>query len=78
MNRELYLQKHVDIKKRLMEVELPENLNIESCFYIGKELGCSGNTVRNYLHGKIGDGYLAEAILAECKRMKFHPYGKKK
>ena len=78
MNKELYLQKHSDIKKMLGDVVLPENLNIETCFKIGKTLACSGNTVRNYLLGKVNDGYLAEAILAECKRLKFHPYGKKK
>ena len=77
MNKKLFELKHEEIRKKLRTVELPENLNIETCFTIGKTLGKSGNTVRNYLHGNVADGYLAEAIYDECKRLKYVRNGKK-
>lgn len=53
-----------DIKKKLMAIKLPENSESSTCWLVGNELGVSGVTVKNYLNGKIADGYLAEEMLA--------------
>lgn len=64
------LAKHEAIRKKLMSISLPEGK--ENSLYTGVAycLNVSPPTIKNYLSGKIGDGYLAEAIYKEFKRLK--------
>lgn len=64
---EKYEKKHSAIKKQLLSVEVDGAINCET---IGHHLKVSGQTVRNYLSGKIKDGYLAESILEAAKKIK--------
>lgn len=43
---------------------------MEVCNTVAKSLGISPQTVYNYTQGRVSDGYLAEAILAELKSYK--------
>ena len=60
-----YIIKKSEIIKKLMLIELPENKQVETCMEVGKKLGKSYNTIRNYLAGNVKDGYLGEAILQQ-------------
>ena len=62
--------KRTFISDRLKKVQFPAGLETSFCWEIGKGLGVTGVTVKNYTQGKIKDGYLAEAILSELKRLK--------
>jgi len=58
------------IKDKLSKVSFPPEKETTMCWAVGADLGITGVTVKNYLKGYIKDGYLAEAILNECKRLK--------
>lgn len=57
------------IKKKLSLVILKQGLETTSCWIVGNNLKVSGTTVKNYLSGKVADGYLAEAIHNEFTRL---------
>lgn len=58
------------LAKELSKVKLPTGKESIFCWSVGKELQISGVSVKNYLNGKIGDGYLGEEILSAFKKMK--------
>jgi len=58
------------VKLKLSKVVFPNDKETSYCWMVGADLGITGVTVKNYLKGYIKDGYLAEAILNECKRLK--------
>lgn len=62
--------KHKDIREKLKQITFPEGTISRICWEIGASLNVSGPTVQNYIAGGVKDGYLAEAIYAECKRRK--------
>lgn len=60
-----------DIKVKLSSFSVPDNISPTSVHWVvGNKLGVSGASVKNYIEGKISDGYLAEAIYKELKRLK--------
>lgn len=63
-------KKHDDIKQKLMSIELPDGSGTGISEGVGFALGITGQTVRNHLRGIYKDGYLAEAIYKEFKRLK--------
>lgn len=70
---EQYRQRHLDIKKKLNEIsqiKIGKGRTMEVCRIVGVSLEVSAPTVHNYISGKISDGYLAEAIYQEFKKMK--------
>lgn len=68
---ETYIGKHNEIKEKLSRVIIPNDGNATNIYWaIGSTLQVSGTTVKNYLSGEIKDGYLAEAIYSEFKRLK--------
>lgn len=62
--------RHKEIKAKLMAIELPDTNVTNVLAGIGVSLNITGQTVKNYLNGDIKDGYLAEAIYKEFKRLK--------
>lgn len=58
------------LAKELSKVQLPTGKESISCWAVGNQLQISGVSVKNYLNGKIGDGYLGEEILSAFKKMK--------
>ncbi len=66
-------KKHLIIKK-LLGIEgkrlSDNNLTASACLKSAIKLDVSHVTVLNYIKGDIKDGYLAEAILAELKKIK--------
>ena len=65
------LQKRKElIRKKLSTVKLPSGSESSVCWSVGSKLNISGVTVKNYLNGKISDGYLAEEILFIIKKTK--------
>lgn len=60
-----YTQKKKDLIKKLSQIKLPEDKQVETCMEVGKKLGKSYNTIRNYLNGSVKDGFLGEAIVAQ-------------
>lgn len=64
------LIKHEAIKNKLMSISLPEGEENRLHTGVAYCLNVSPPTIKNYLAGKIGDGYLAEAIYKEFKRLK--------
>ena len=57
------------LAKELSKVQLPSGKESIFCWSVGSELQVSGTSVKNYLNGKIGDGYLGEEILSIFKKM---------
>lgn len=57
------------LAKELSRVQLPTGKESVFCWTVGSELQISGVSVKNYLNGKIGDGYLGEEILTAFKKM---------
>lgn len=57
------------LAKELSKVQLPTGKESISCWAVGNQLQISGVSVKNYLNGKIGDGYLGEEILTAFKKM---------
>lgn len=65
------LERHREIKTKLKSIILPEGKENNICDGVAYCLRVSPATIKNYLTGKvIGDGYLAEAIYKEFKRLK--------
>lgn len=65
-------KKRTDIKQKLSSIILPQDgTETQLCWNVGTALKVSGPTVKNYINGGIKDGYLAEAIYAEFKRLKY-------
>lgn len=64
------LAKHEAIKNKLMAISLPEGKENNVCMGVALIFNVSMQTIKNYLSGKVGDGYLAEAIYKEFKRLK--------
>lgn len=62
--------RHKQIKEKLTSIELPEGTGTNICWAVAGSLKITGQTVKNYLVGNIKDGYLAEAIYKEFKRLK--------
>ena len=67
---EFYLKQKEEIKSKLSKVKLAAREETRACWLVGNLLKVSGTTVKNYLDGKISDGYLAEAIYKEFKKLK--------
>jgi predicted transcriptional regulator len=68
-NYKILQERKQTIKEKLREVRLENNKETTSCWQVASELKVSGTTVKNYLEGRINDGYLAEAIYAEFQKM---------
>jgi predicted transcriptional regulator len=65
------LEKRKDeIRGKLFSVQIPRRQETSICWEIGKSLGITGTTIQNYLRGRIGDGYMAEAIYNEFVKHK--------
>lgn len=62
--------RHKSIKEKLASIVLPEQTGTSLCGGVGYSLNITGQTVKNYLNGDIKDGFLAEAIYKEFKRLK--------
>lgn len=62
--------RHKQIKEKLTAIDLPEGSGTNTCWAVAGSLGVTGQTVKNYLEGNIKDGFLAEAIYKEFKRLK--------
>lgn len=58
-----------DISAKLKTVALPPNQSY-ALWSVAESLNISGTTVKNYLSGKVKNGYMAEAIYKEFKRLK--------
>jgi len=67
---ENYEKRKKEIAKKLNGVVLTEGEETRLMWKIASELSISGTTVSNYLKGKIGCGYMAEAIYQVCKNYK--------
>ena len=64
-------RKRKEIKDKLQKVTLPDNgTQSQLLWSIGTTLNVSGPTIGNYIKGNVKDYYLAEAILAEFKKLK--------
>ena len=59
-----------EIRKKLSSIVLKPGIETSSCWVVGNTLKVSGTTIKNYLSGKIADGYLAEAIYSEFQKQK--------
>ena len=69
--REEFDERHKAIKQKLMSIKLTDGKENSICTGVAYCLDVSMQTVKNYLSGKVGDGFLAEAIYEEFKRLKF-------
>lgn len=58
------------IAKQLINIKLPQGKESSTCWIAGQLVGVSGVTVRNYLNGKVADGYLADQILLIFEELK--------
>jgi len=58
------------IRSKLAKIKFPDNKETTICWAVGMSLNISGVTIKNYLKGNIKDGYLAESIYNELKRLK--------
>jgi len=67
---QLYLEKKESIAGKLSTIKFPKEAETRLCWAVGANLDVSGVTVKNYVNGSIKDGYLAEAIYSEFKRLK--------
>lgn len=64
-------KKREEMKEKMKTIVLPTDVSPNNIFWtIGTALNISGTTVKNYFSGEIKDGYLAEAIYNEFKRLK--------
>ena len=59
------------VKKSLSKIVLPKDAETRICWAIGATFNVSGQTIKNYLLGNIGDYFLAEAIYKEFKSLKY-------
>lgn len=65
MNNKERLQKRKDVlASKLLQVKLPRRMESLHCNEVGIRVGVTGVSVKNYLSGKIADGYLGEEILS--------------
>jgi predicted transcriptional regulator len=69
-NYENYIERKSQIEKKLTSIKLEKKGVTKQCWAVGGELNVTGTTVKNYLDGKVADGYLGEAIYQEFKRLK--------
>ncbi len=68
---EILDKKREDMKEKMKTVILPtDGSATRICWAIANNLNISGPTVTNYVNGDIKDGFLAEAIYIEFKRLK--------
>jgi hypothetical protein len=67
---EAFKKQKEDIKKKLSTVILEEGQETSLCWQVATALKVSGTTVSNYLRGNVSDGYMAEAIYREFKKLK--------
>lgn len=70
---ENYKKKKSDIIIKLSELavkKIGSGKTLEVCEMVGKNLNISGQSVYNYISGRVNDGYLAEAIYQEFKKIK--------
>lgn len=68
MNNKEKLQKRKDeLASKLLQVKLPRRMESVHCNDVGVRLGITGVSVKNYLSGRIKDGYLGEEILSIFK-----------
>lgn len=66
-----YKKRRSNIIQELRKIQLPTDGSATNlCWAIGTALNVTGVTVKNYIQGEVKDGYLAEAILYEFKRLK--------
>jgi len=69
-NYENYVERKSQIRKKLSAIKLDKNSETKQCWVVASNLSVSGTTIKNYLEGRIADGYLAEAIYKEFKKIK--------
>lgn len=69
-NLEAYKIRKKLIKDKLSTIKFPKESETRYCWIVGAALDVSGVTVKNYINGNVKDGYLAESIFAEFKRLK--------
>ena len=67
---EVFKKQKEEIRKKLSTVILDEGQETNLCWRVAGELKVSGTTINNYLKGNVSDGYLAEAIYREFKKLK--------
>jgi hypothetical protein len=67
---ETFKKQKEEIRKKLSNVILEDGQETNLCWKVGGELKVSGTTINNYLKGNVSDGYLAEAIYREFKKIK--------
>jgi|GEM_PF-4991697 predicted transcriptional regulator len=67
---EMFKKEKEDIKKKLSTVVLQEGQETSLCWQVATALKISGTTVNNYLRGNVSDGFMAEAIYREFKKLK--------
>lgn len=67
---ETFKKQKEDIKKKLSTVILEAGQETSLCWQVATALKVSGTTVNNYLRGNVSDGYMAEAIYREFKKLK--------
>jgi hypothetical protein len=61
-----------ELASKLLQVRLPYRKESTLCWEVGSRLGISGVSVRNYLSGKVSDGYLGEEILSIFEGLGFY------
>jgi predicted transcriptional regulator len=70
---EQYNTKHQEVIVKLNQLsasKIEEGKILIVCKNVGEALNKSTQTIYNYLSGRIKDGYLAEAICQELKKLK--------
>lgn len=67
---ETFKKQKEDIRKKLSTVILEDGQETNLYWQVGTSLKVSGTTISNYLKGNVSDGYLAEAIYREFKKLK--------
>ncbi len=63
MYKEKVIKRKEELSSKLLQLNIPKRKQSSVLWLVGNKLGVSGTTIRNYLMGKIADGYLGEEIL---------------
>lgn len=63
MSKEKIIKRKEELASKLLQVKIPRRQESKICKEVGKNLGITGVSVKNYLIGKIADGYMGEEIL---------------
>lgn len=63
MSKERIVKRKEELASKLLQVKIPRRQESKVCREIGEKLDITGVSVKNYLMGKIADGYVGEEIL---------------